>query len=259
MIRKIAIANQKGGVSKTTTTHALGAGLGIKGYKVLLIDLDPQANLTDNAGIDNYNNNTIYEVMKGDIKADEAIREAKYFDIIPSNLNLASADLEFAKTGKEYILKETLAETEKDYDFIILDTPPALGILTVNAFTYVDDIIIPTNASIFASSGIMQLFNSIETVKKYCNPNVKIDGILFTKFNKRTIIASEIKELTEIISKEIKTKVYKSQVRNSVMVEEAQANRIDIYSYDKNNNVSKDYMTFINEYLSGLGKEKINV
>ena len=163
MIKKIAIANQKGGVSKTTTTHALGAGLGIKGYKVLLIDLDPQANLTDNAGIDNYNNNTIYEVMKGDIKADEAIRETKYFDIIPSNLNLASADLNLLKLERIYF-KRNFSRNRKNYDFIILDTPPALGILTVNAFTYVDDII-PTNASIFASSGIMQLFNSIETVK----------------------------------------------------------------------------------------------
>lgn len=255
MVKRIAVANQKGGVSKTTTTHALGAGLGILGYKVLLIDLDPQGNLSDNSGIDTNTSTTIYEVMKEEAGAEEVIQKTEYFDIIPANLNLASADLEFAKTGKEYILKERLISIEKNYDFIIIDTPPALGILTVNAFTYVDDIIIPTNASIFASSGIMQLYNSIETVKKYCNPDIKIDGILFTKFNSRTVIASDIKELTEIISKEIKTKVYDTQIRNSVMVDEAQANRMDIYSYDKNNNVSVDYMTFIKEYLKGIGKE----
>lgn len=256
MIKKIAIANQKGGVSKTTTTHAFGAGLGILGYKVLLIDLDPQANLSDNSGVDIINNtNTIYEVMKEELRADEAIQKKEYFDIIPSNLNLASADLEFAKTGKEYILKERLVPIESQYDFIILDTPPALGILTVNAFTYVDDIIIPTNAGIFASSGIMQLYNSIETVRKYCNPNVKIDGILFTKFNSRTIIASDIKDLTEVISEKIKTKVYNTNIRSSVMVDEAQANRTDIYSYDKDNNVSQDYMAFIKEYLKGIGEE----
>lgn len=255
MIKRIAIANQKGGVSKTTTTHALGAGLGILGYKVLLIDLDPQANLSDNSGIDINISNTIYEVMKEEITAKEAIQKTKYFDIIPSNLNLASADLEFAKTGKEYILKERLISLESFYDFIIIDTPPALGILTVNAFTYVDDIIIPTNAGIFASSGIMQLYNSIETVKKYCNPKIKIDGILFTKFNARTVIATDIKEITEIISKKINTKVYNTQIRSSVMVDEAQANRMDIYSYDNNNNVSVDYMAFIKEYLESIGEE----
>ena len=101
----------------------------------------------------------------------------------------------------------------------------------------------------------MQLYNSIETVKKYCNPKIKIDGILFTKFNARTVIATDIKEITEIISKKINTKVYNTQIRSSVMVDEAQANRMDIYSYDNNNNVSVDYMAFIKEYLESIGEE----
>ena len=245
----IVISNQKGGVSKTTTTHSLGAGLGIKGYKVLLIDLDPQANLTDNAGIDCYNVNSIYEVMKNKVDIKEAIIETKYFDIIPASLELASADLEFTATGKEWILKEKIKGIKEDYDYIIIDTPPALGILTINAFTSADEVIIPTNASIFASSGIIQLYNSIETVRKYTNPDLIIDGILFTRFNERTIISSDIEAITKVISEQIKTKVYTTKIRNSIKIEEAQANRQDIFSYSKDNNISIDYMDFIEEYL----------
>lgn len=249
MVRKIVIANSKGGVSKTTTTNAMSAGLGQLGYKVLAIDLDPQGNLSDTVHLENTENRTVYEMMKGEIKASEVIQRGKYFDIIPSNLDLASADLEITQTGKEYRLNEQLEKIEDEYDFIIMDTPPSLGILTVNAFTYADEVIIPTTAGIFATSGIKQLYQSIQTVKKYTNPNLEIGGILFTKYDKRTIITSDIRKLTEMYSKQIEANIFETHIRASVMVEEAQANRIDIFSYNEKNNVSIDYKKFIQEYL----------
>ncbi len=249
MIKKIVIANSKGGVSKTTTTNAMSAGLGQLGYRVLAIDLDPQGNLTDTVQLETIQNRTVYEMMKGDLEANEVIQETSYFDIIPANLDLASADLEITQTGKEYRLKEQLEKIEKNYDFIIMDTPPSLGILAVNAFTYADEVIIPTTAGIFATSGIKQLYQSIQTVKRYTNPTLEIAGILFTKYDKRTIITSDIKKLTEIYSEEIEANIFNTHIRASVAVEEAQANRVDIFSYSKDNNVAKDYQKFIKEYL----------
>ena len=247
--RKIVIANSKGGVSKTTTTNAMSAGLGRLNYKVLAIDLDPQGNLSDSIDLPDIENRTVYDLIKGEVTPYEVIQKGKYFDVIPANLDLASADLEITQTGKEYRLKEQLEKIEDEYDFIIIDTPPSLGILTVNAFTYADEVIIPTTAGIFATSGIKQLYQSIETVKRYCNPNLKVGGILFTKYDKRTIITSDIKELTEMYSNQIGVNIFNTHIRASIMVEEAQANKIDIFSYNKENNVSKDYQKFIKEYL----------
>ncbi|MGO1632869.1 MAG: ParA family protein [Staphylococcus equorum] len=249
MTKKIVIANSKGGVSKTTTTNSMSAGLGQLGYKVLAIDLDPQGNLSDTINLKNTDHRTVYEMMKGEIKPKEAIQSGKYFDIIPSNLDLASADLEITQTGKEYRLKEQLKKIEDEYDFIIMDTPPSLGILTINAFTYADEVIIPTTAGIFATSGIKQLYQSIQTVKKYTNPNLEIGGILFTKYDKRTIITSDIRKLTEMYSEQIEANIFNTHIRASVMVEEAQANQTDIFSYNEKNNVSIDYKKFIQEYL----------
>lgn len=249
MVKKIVIANSKGGVSKTTTTNSMATAIGIKGYKVLVIDLDPQGNLSDSISLDNIEGKTVYELMKGEINPSYVIQKGKYFDIIPANLDLAAADLEITQTGKEYRLKEQIEKIEGNYDYIIMDTPPSLGITTINAFTYADEIIIPTTAGIFATSGIKQLYQSIQTVKRYCNSDLKIAGILFTKYNSRTIITSDIKTLTEMYSKEIGAKIFNTHIRSSVMVEEAQANQEDIFSYDQENNVSIDYKEFVEEYL----------
>lgn len=248
----IAIANQKGGVGKTTTSQALCAGLAYKGYKVLGIDLDPQGNFSTACGAENYNIPTIYELMKGEVSIVETIQNMKSgFDVIPSNIMLAGAEQELSQTGKEHRLKEAIMPVLDNYDFIIIDTPPSLGVLTVNAFTVATDILIPTTAGIFATTGISQLNNTVKSVKKYCNPNVKIKGILFTRFNPRANISKQIKELTAQLGEYISAPIYKTYIRSAVVVEEAQANKTDIFDYSDKSTVSEDYKAFIEEFLKG--------
>lgn len=250
-MKKIAIANQKGGVAKTTTTGAMAAGLTKRGYKVLVIDLDHQANLTDSMGANNDDCPSIYEVMDNITSATDAIQHVSGVDIIPANLNLAKADLHFTQTGKEYILRESILSVQDDYDYVLIDTPPALGTLTVNAFTYADEVLIPTVPTKFAISGTLQLWETIQTVKKFCNPSLDVSGILFTRYNPRANISKEIKELAHIIADKIKVRVYDTYIRASVMVDEAHANKIDIFTYKEKNTVAQDYNSFIDEFLRG--------
>jgi chromosome partitioning protein len=251
MKKIIAIANQKGGVAKTTTTGALAAGLKQKGYKVLTIDLDPQGNLTDSVGADGYNFPTTYELMKREAKPEEAIQHLEAFDIIPANIMLAGAEQEFSQIGKEQRLKETIAPVVSQYDYIIIDTPPALGVLTVNAFTVADEIIIPTTAGIFAAKGIRQLHDTIVNVQKYCNDKVKIAGILLTKYNPRSNNNKDMKELTEQIGEYIKAPIFKTYIRATVAVEEAQARATDLFTYNGDSTAAADYAAFVDEYLKG--------
>ena len=251
MTRKIAIANQKGGVGKTTTAGALIAGLSMQGFKVLGVDLDPQGNLSDSCDAEMYQKPTVYELMKYEVEPKEVIQQVQGFDIIPANIVLAGAEQELSQTGKEYRLKEVLSLVAEDYDYIIIDTPPSLGILTINAFTFADEIIIPTTAGIFAAKGIKQLYDTIQNVKKYCNPDIKPIGILLTKFNPRANINKHLKELTEQLGTHMKIPIYKTFIRNGVVIEEAQANKSNIFTYSAKSNVVKDYQEFVMEYLKG--------
>lgn len=251
MAKKIVIANQKGGVAKTTTSGALAAGLKKRGYRVLTIDLDPQGNLSDSVGAEMYELPTVYDLLKRESNASECVQHMEAFDIIPSNIMLAGAEQELSQTGKEHRLKETVEPILNQYDYVIVDTPPALGVLTVNAFTFADEIIIPTTAGIFAAKGIQQLNTTIQNVRQYCNPNVKVAGILLTKYNPRTNVSKGMKELTEQLGEHINAPIFKTYIRSSIVVEEAQANQSDIFTYNEKNNVVVDYNAFIDEYLKG--------
>lgn len=258
-MRTIAIANQKGGVGKTTTASALAAGIAAMGKRVLAVDLDPQGNLTAACGTECGDAPTIYEVLKRACAPGDAVREAKGgYGIIPSNIMLAAAEQELSQTGKEYRLREALEELGGRYDYAILDTPPSLGLLTVNAATAADEIIIPTTASVFAASGVSQLSDTVANVKKYGNPALEIAGILFTRFNPRTNISRQMRELTSEIGEYINAPVYKTYIRAAVAVEEAQANGTDIYRHGGGRStVSEDYKAFVVEFIEseeGHGK-----
>ncbi len=249
MAKIISVTNQKGGVGKTTTTGAVAAGYKLKGYKVLCVDLDPQANLSFSAGAETEDCPTIYEILKGEANTSFSIQKMDSFDIISSNILLSGIELEFTQTGREYLLKEALSSVKDKYDYIFLDTPPALSILTVNAFTASDFIIIPMLADIFSLQGIAQLSETIDRVRKYCNSNVKVEGIVLTKFNMRTVLSREIKGTAELIAERLNTEIFNTTIRSSVAVMEAQTNQLDIYNYSPKNGAAKDYMDLVEELI----------
>ena len=251
----IAVANQKGGVGKTTTAQAMAAGLAARKYMVLGIDLDPQGNFSAACGAVNYNVPTVYELMKQTVGIKEAIQHMNGgYDVVPANIMLAGAEQELSQTGKEHRLKEAVSAVVDEYDFIVIDTPPSLGVLTVNAFTCATDILIPTTAGIFATAGISQLNETVTSVQKYCNPGVKIRGILFTRFNPRANISRQIRELAEQLSEYISAPIYQTYIRAGIVVEEAQANKADIFDYAGKSTVAQDYQAFIEEFLKGVDK-----
>lgn len=249
MSRVIAISNQKGGVAKTTTAQTMAAVLKQRGHNVLAVDLDPQGNLSDSINVKTEGANTIYEVLISEADIGEAIQQLTDFDIIPADIVLASADQTLSQTGKEYQLKEAIEPIKKLYDFIVIDTPPSLGILTINAFTAADDIIIPATAGKFAVKGIKELFNTVKSVQKYCNSSLKISGILFTKFDPRTNNSKDIKILVEKISEALGIPLFKTFIRNRVAVEEAQARSENIVSFKGCEDIFDDYNNFVNEFL----------
>lgn len=176
------------------------------------------------------------------------------YDVVPANIMLAGAEQELSQTGKEHRLKEAVSAVVDDYDFIVIDTPPSLGVLTVNAFTCATDILIPTTAGIFATAGISQLNETVTSVQKYCNPEVEIRGILFTRFNPRANISRQIRELAEQLSEYISAPIYQTYIRAGIVVEEAQANKADIFDYAGKSTVAQDYQAFIEEFLEGVDK-----
>jgi chromosome partitioning protein len=250
MSKTIAIANQKGGVAKTTTTGAMSAALQQRGFKVLAVDMDPQGNLSDSSGAEMFQLPTTYELLKKLNSAEEIIQKLDIYDLIPANIMLAGVEQELlAQTGKEHRLRESLKPVMEKYDYIVIDTPPSLGVLTINALTCANEVIIPSTAGIFAANGIKQLCDTILNVREYCNADLQIAGILMTKFNPRTTIGQELKDLTEQIGEHLHTHIFNTYIRTSVTVEEAQANRMDLFRYKANATVSEDYAAFVDEYL----------
>ncbi len=246
----IAIINQKGGVGKSTTAFTLASGLKNKGYKTLCIDMDAQGNLsyTANANDDLL---TIYDLLAEDANINQAIQHTKNFDLIASSKALSGADGFITDIGKEYKLKEILESVKNNYDYIIIDTPPALGILTVNALTACDSVIIPAQADIYSLQGIEQLSKTIQPIKKYCNDKLKIDGILLTRYSPRAILSREVAEIANDLAQNLNTKVFKSTIREAIAVKESQINKQSLFDYAPNSNVTNDYLNFINELLKG--------
>jgi len=249
----ITLSNQKGGVAKTTTCLALGAGLYQRGYTVLCIDLDPQCNLSLGSGADLINlNSTVYDVFKGNSTISDIITHISLgFDLAAGGLQLAGADMEFTSTGREYLLREALESVQDRYDYCIIDTPPTLGILVTNALTASNKVIIPLTADMFALQGLSQLNNLIKTVRKYSNPGLEVAGLLITKHDGRTNVGKALMNEIDSIADNIGVKVFKTCIRNSVAVRECQSRGGDIFREIPKANATQDYMSFIDEFLEG--------
>lgn len=249
MTRIIAVANQKGGTGKSTTAAALGAGLLLRGFNVLYVDLDAQGNLSYTLGTSR--GATVLDVLTGQATAEQAIQHTPQGDAIPAAPALASADTMLTSTGKEYRLKEALEPIKRKYDFIIIDTGPALGILTVNALTACTWAIVPAQADIFSLQGIGQLHTTIDAVKRYCNPDLEIAGILLTRYNPRTVLSRDITAMIDQTAEKLHTKLFTTTIRETVSIKEAQASQAGIYDYAPKSNAAQDYSAFIDELLEG--------
>ena len=246
MARVICIANQKGGVGKTTTAGALATGLNLKGYKTLLIDTDPQADLSFSLGASR-KGNTTKEMLEGTCTAQDAIQHTQGSDIIASKSELAGAD-KWLKGS--YILKEALKPLKKKYDYIIIDTPRALAMLTINALTASDEVIITGTADAFVLNAIMELNDTIEETQAHTNPRLKIAGILLCKQDSNTNITKELENILRTqVERKLKTKVFNTVIRQGKHIREAQLLQQSLFEYAPNSNPAKDYMSFICEYL----------
>ena len=243
----IAVTNQKGGVGKTTTCSALVSGLTALGQRTLGIDLDPQGNLGFSLGIDIESGDSIYDVMKGTVTAEDALLRTENGDVIPSNILLSSAELEFNRSGREYIIRDLIATIEERYDYIIIDTPPSLNILTVNAYVAAQNLIIPMVPEVLSLLGISQLKETIDLVKKFYNPNLNILGILFTKYNKRMNLTKEMEELAGAIAAQLGTGILDVAIRSSIVAAEAPAHGESVLTYAPKSNAAQDYTALVNK------------
>lgn len=249
MGKVISVANQKGGVGKTTTAVNLSALLAKKGKKVFLIDTDPQGNATSGVGVDKSVQYSVYDVLVEDIDIENTIQptEIKNLDVCPSNINLAGAEVQLVPVkDREYKLKEKLEKIKDNYDYIIIDCPPSLGIVTLNAFTASDSVLIPIQCEYYALEGLGQLINTINLVKKRMNKTLSIEGALLTMFDARTNLSNQV-------VKEVKNyfgdKVYKVVIPRNVKLSEAPSYGMPICMYDQRSKGAKCYEKFSKEFL----------
>ncbi len=256
MNKIITFANQKGGVGKTTTAHIVALGFAKRGYKILACDLDPQANLSSVLGIDvDGDVVSIFELFEGQCEPEDAIITTESgIDLMVGSLMLSGADRRYSATGDEYKLKEALDKIKENYDYIIVDTPPALGIMSLNALACTDYLVVVMTPDYFSGKGLKQLEGTVETARKYLgNKDLKINGLLLARCD-RTNLSSIINEDMEEVAKSINSKIYKSKIRQGVAIRESQYLESSLYDM-KDTAVLNDYEAFIKELLREVKKK----
>ena len=245
MSKVISISNHKGGVGKTTSTINIGAGLNKLGKKILLIDLDPQANLSQSLGVIDQERN-IYGALRGDYDI-EPIEILKGLDLIPSTLDLSGAEVEMSgEAGREYILRELIDPLRGSYDYILIDNPPSLGLLTINSFTASDEVFIPLQAQYLALQGLTKLLEVIDKIKRRLNKDLKVGGVFITQYDGRKVLNRDV---VATIEAHFKDEVFKTRVRDNIALAEAPAQGLDIFRYSPKSYGAEDYLSLSKEIL----------
>lgn len=251
MSRIIAIANQKGGVGKTTTSINLSASLAEKGKKVLVIDADPQGNATSGFGIEkNELENTIYELILGECSINECIVPAmENISVVPSNVNLAAAEIELIGVErKEFILRNEVDYVKDKYDFIIIDCPPSLNMLTINAMTTADSVLVPVQCEYYALEGLSQLIHTINLVKERLNPDLVMEGVVFTMYDSRTNLSMQV---VENVKENLHQHIYDTMIPRNIRLAEAPSYGMPICKYDPKSAGAEAYRNLAEEILKG--------
>lgn len=250
MVKVIAIANQKGGVGKTTTAVNLAACLAKQERKVLLIDSDPQGNATSGLGFDKRDiKKCVYDTLINEVPMAEALKHTAYenLDIIPATIQLAGAEIELVSLmNREGRLKNALERVKHDYDYVIIDCPPSLGLLTINALTAASSVMIPVQCEFYALEGITMLMNTIQLVQRNLNPALKLEGVVMTMFDSRTNLAQDV---VEEVKKYFKTKMYKTIVPRNVRLSEAPSHGMPVIDYDSKSKGAQVYMELAQEVI----------
>lgn len=253
--RVIALANQKGGVGKSTTAINLSACLAEAGKKVLTIDMDPQGNTTSGLGVEkNEVENTIYELLLGDCEIEDAIQELERSNhhLIPSNVNLAAAELElFNMEDKEFLIRKQLKKVRDHYDFIIIDCPPSLNMLTINALTAADTVLVPLQCEYYALEGLAQLMYTVQLIQDRLNEDLKFEGVVFTMFDGRTNLANQV---MENVKENLDQYIYRSVINRNVRLAEAPSYGMPIIDYDSKSTGAENYRNLAKEVM---GREEM--
>ncbi|KAF0153425.1 MAG: ParA family chromosome partitioning protein [Ignavibacteria bacterium] len=258
MAKTIVIANQKGGVGKTTTAINLSASVAAAEFRTLLIDIDPQANSTSGLGVEN-NDLSVYQVLIGEEPAKYCIQNTymPFLDILPSNINLVGAEVEMVSLeAREYILKKSLEPLLNNYDFIFIDCPPSLGLLTLNALSSANSVLIPVQCEYFALEGLGQLLNTINIVKKNLNPELAVEGVVLTMFDTRLRLSHQV---VDEVKKYFGNKVYETIIHRNVRLSEAPSHSKPVILYDASSIGAQNYISLASELIQRNNFQKREV